>query len=632
MNRAPSIALLRALACALVAAAGLASTASRAADAEFLDPQDAFRGSARVVAADAIELRIDIAPGYHLYRERIAITAEGASLAAVDLPRGRVQFDTNLGQSVEVLEGALRMRVAVIKAPDAFRVRATYQGCADRGLCYPPESAEIVAGAKGGVLQNAAWQNDGSTSREPAAPSGIPSPPPTVATTALPTADSGAALPGDGGSAAGRVGSALRSGRLATIAAVFVVAGLLLSFTPCVLPMIPILSSIIVGAGTPVSRRRGFTLALAYSLGMAVVYTALGIAAGLLGEGLAAALQNPWVLGAFALILATLAVSMFGAFTVQMPGFVQSRLSAGSGRLAGGRHAAVFAMGGLSALILGPCVAAPLAGALIFISQTRDVIVGGVALFSLAIGMSVPLLLVGLSAGTLLPRAGAWMNHVKTFFGVLLLGVALWLVAPVLPVPATMAIIGIGLLLAAACLDPFAPVASVAGRSRGLRAGAALVLAVFGVTQVVGALSGGSSVTQPLRQFAADRDAAPGREPTPRAFQRIRSVAELEAALRGAGRPVMLDFYADWCVSCKEMEHLTFSDATVRPRMQNALLLQADVSANSDADRALLKRFRLFGPPGIVFFDDTGREREEARVIGFVPAPKFVESLALAGL
>jgi thiol:disulfide interchange protein DsbD len=230
---------------------------------------------------------------------------------------------------------------------------------------------------------------------------------------------------------------------------VFLIAGLLLSFTPCVLPMVPILSSIIVGQGAPVTRARGFSLALAYALGMALIYTGFGVVAGLLGEGLAAALQNPWVLGAFALLLAGLSLSMFGVYELQLPGGLQSRVSAVSGRLPGGRFAGVFAMGGLSALIVGPCVAAPLAGALVYISQTKDVVIGGLALFSLAMGMSVPLLLVGLSAGSLLPRAGAWMEGVKTVFGVMLLAVALWIVSPVLPGWALMLIIGTGLLIGA---------------------------------------------------------------------------------------------------------------------------------------------------------------------------------------
>jgi thiol:disulfide interchange protein DsbD len=316
-----------------------------------------------------------------------------------------------------------------------------------------------------------------------------------------------------------------------------------------------------------------------------------------------------------------------------MPSFIQSRITETSSRLPGGKFAGVFVMGGLSALIVGPCVAAPLAGALVFISQTKNVVIGGMALFSLAMGMSVPLLLVGLSAGSLLPRAGGWMESVKTFFGVMLLAVALWIVSPVLPGWALMIIIGAGLLVGAVYLKLFDRLADSAPGHQRLAKGVALVLAVLGTTQVVGALSGGDNPLQPLRHLARGTEAgatvaaAKGAE-----FRRVRSVAELDDVLKTASRPAMLDFYADWCVSCKEMEHLTFSDPAVRGRMANALLLQVDVTANSAEDKALLKRFGLFGPPGILFFDPAGKEHAAARVIGFVPPKNFAESLAVAGL
>ncbi|MEP7297080.1 MAG: protein-disulfide reductase DsbD [Burkholderiales bacterium] len=594
-----------------------------AAETEYLDPAQAFRGVARVVDAKALEVRIDIAPEYHLYRDRISVELDGtgAQLGKVVVPAGRVVYDANFSKDVEVLEGAVTIPLPVAAASGDFRVRMTYQGCADKGLCYPPQTAFIAAGVSGGQIVKAVWQpEDGNT---PAAATPVVAsvaPVPAVAPTAAPVSETA------------RVESALKSGSLLTIAGVFLVAGLLLAFTPCVLPMVPILSSIIVGQGAPVSRMRGFTMALAYSLGMAMVYTAFGVVAGLLGEGLAAALQNPWVLGAFALMLATLSLSMFGVFELQMPSFIQSRITETSSRLPGGRFAGVFVMGGLSALIVGPCVAAPLAGALVFISQTKNVVIGGLALFSLAMGMSVPLLLVGVSAGSLLPRAGGWMEGVKSFFGVLLLAVALWIVSPVLPGWALMVILGGGLLVGAVYLKLFDRLdASASGRQR-LSQGVALILAVMGTTQVVGALSGGDNPMQPLKHFARGGDGAATTVAKGGDFKRVRSVAELDAALKTAGRPVLLDFYADWCVSCKEMEHLTFSDPAVRARMANALLLQADVTANSPEDKALLKRFGLFGPPGILFFDTRGQERADARVIGFLPAPRFASSLTIAGL
>jgi thiol:disulfide interchange protein DsbD len=591
-------------------------TLAIAGEPDFLDPEQAFVGSARLSNAQTVELRIDVAPDYHLYRDRISVEPQGTgtTLGEVSIPAGKIEFDANFQKDVEVLQGTLRIDVPVQAARADFRLRVVYQGCADKGLCYPPQTAFVAVTASDGQLVRAQWLGDDAA--------------PVVASAPAPALASAAVAPP---SQSAKVESALKSGSLITIAGVFLLAGLLLAFTPCVLPMVPILSSIIVGQGAPVSRLTGFAMALAYSLGMALVYTVFGVVAGLLGEGLAAALQNPWVLGAFALMLATLSLSMFGVFELQMPSFIQSRITESSSRLPGGNFFGVFVMGGLSALIVGPCVAAPLAGALVFISQTRDVVIGGLALFSLAMGMSVPLLLVGVSAGSLLPRAGVWMEGVKTFFGVMLLAVALWIVSPVLPVWVVMLIIGSGLLVGAIYLRLFDRLADTASGHQRLGKGVALLLAVLGSTQVVGALSGGDNPLQPLSHFARSQGTARAEAPAS-SFRRIRNVAELEAALKTADRPVMLDFYADWCVSCKEMEHLTFSDPAVQPRMARALLLQADVTDNSAEDKALLKRFGLFGPPGVLFFDKQGLEQADARVIGFVPAQRFIASLKAVGL
>jgi thiol:disulfide interchange protein DsbD len=402
--------------------------------------------------------------------------------------------------------------------------------------------------------------------------------------------------------------------------------------------MVPILSSIIVGQGAQVSRLRGLMLSVAYALGMALVYTAFGVAAGLAGEGLAAALQNPWVLGSFAMLLVLLSLSMFGFYELQLPSALQSRLTEGSTRMQGGNYAGVFVMGGISALIVGPCVAAPLAGALVYISQTRDVVIGGVALFALACGMSVPLLLVGLSAGSLLPRAGSWMEDVKRFFGALLIAVAIWMVTPVLPTWVVMLLWGVMGLVSATYLHVFDRLADNASGWRRLAKGLGVVLALGGAAQVVGALSGGHDVLQPLGHLASRGGSAgiAGANTTAAAeglsFKRIKSVAELDAITASAGKPVMLDFYADWCVSCKEMERFTFRDERVRSHLAGAVLLQADVTANNDDDKALLKRFNLFGPPGIVFYDRAGQLLANPRVIGYQDGDAFLTSLSSAGI
>ena len=402
--------------------------------------------------------------------------------------------------------------------------------------------------------------------------------------------------------------------------------GLLLTFTPCVLPMVPILSGIIAGEGKSLNKPRALALSVSYVLGMAVTYAAAGVAAAYSGSMLAAALQSPWVLGAFALVFVWLALSMFGFHDLQLPHFLQHHVSRAHQSLRGGRIASVAAMGVLSALIVSPCVAAPLAGALLYISQTRDVVLGGTALFAMALGMGVPLIAVGVSEGALLPKAGAWMNGVKKFFGVPLLGVAVWIVSPVIPPAAQMllwAVLLIGSAMFLRAIDPLPPDAS--GYAR-LWKGAGVVALVAGLALLVGVLAGNRNPLRPLAGITAGGVPAVA----PLKWTPVASPSELDSALRAPGRPAMLDFYADWCVSCKEMENFTFSDPRVRARMDGILLLRADVTANTEAHKLLLKRFSLFGPPGIIFFDAQGREIRGLRVIGYQDAERFLKTLDLA--
>ncbi|GIZ53410.1 thiol:disulfide interchange protein DsbD [Noviherbaspirillum aridicola] len=546
---------------------------------EFLPPEKAFRFSARMVDPGHAELTWRIADGYYMYRDRFAFKAEGARLGQPSIPAGKVKYDETFQKDVETHRGTVAVIVPV-EAQGPFTLIATSQGCADQGLCYPPMDQRVsLTPTAGGAMQTAA----------------------------------GALAPD---AEMGRIEASLQSGRLLTILPLFLLLGIGLSFTPCVLPMVPILSSIIVGEGAQSSRSRGLLLSASYSLGMALVYTVLGIAAGLVGEGLAAALQSPSVLGAFALLMALLSLSMFGVYQLQVPAALQSRLTQVSGRFSGGKLAGVFVMGALSALIVGPCVAAPLAGALLYISQTRDVVIGGSALFAMAAGMSVPLLLVGVSAGALLPRAGAWMASVKVFFGVLMLALALWIVTPVLP--GWIIMLGWGMLAAGYGVRLlFSPRFGWRARAAGL------LFAAAGAVQLAGAATGG---LDPLAPLAHLREG--GAHTT--AFRRVASIAELDAAIAGAaGKTVMLDFYADWCVSCKEMEKLTFTDARVKAHFDEMVLLQADVTANNEDDKALLRRFNLFGPPGIIFYDKQGREIPGGRVIGYQDADKFSQVLEL---
>lgn len=622
---------------------GLQMAGARGED-DFLEPEKAFRFSASALDDRTVELRFDVADGYYMYREQFRFAAsDGTALGAPEIPPGKVKYDETFQKNVETHRGAVRIRVPVEQAPGPFRLTVTSQGCADKGLCYPPmdSHAEVALVAFGSSANGVELLSESEAQRW-GQPGGV-----AQALQGLVGAAAGGQMsaPAQPGAAealvntpsptdTGRIEAALQSGRLLSVVGVFFVAGLLLSLTPCVLPMLPILSSIIVGQaeGDPrvASRRRGLALAASYSFGMALVYTAFGIAAGLAGEGLAAWLQTPSVLGAFAGLLVLLALSMFGFYELQLPLAWRERLHHASGRLKGGRLAAVFLMGGLSALIVSPCVAAPLAGALVYISQTRDLVLGGTALFTLAAGMSVPLLLVGASAGRWLPRGGAWMEHVKHFFGALLIAVAIWMLQPVLPGWAAMLLWGSLLLVGAVYLKVFDALHSGARGWAKFFKGIGVVLAVLGVIQLVGAASGGDDPWQPLRHLArAESASAPSGAPR---FEYVRSVEELDRVLASAGRPVMLDFYADWCVSCKEMEAFTFSDPRVRAKLANALLLKADVTANNADDRALLKRFHLFGPPGTLFFDAAGRELTGVRVIGFQSADRFLQTLQAAGL
>ena len=571
---------------------------------DFLPPEQAFAFSAKRIDERTVRLHWDIAPGYHLYRDRITVQADtsAATWEPLALPKGEALFDSNFNKTMAVYKRVLDVDLRLNQASTNSPINIGWQGCAEAGLCYPPASA---------ALQEALAT--GSTSTQNTAPAPVER--------AQEAPDS--------------IAKTLASGSLLHTMGVFWLAGLLLAFTPCVLPMVPILSSLIAGQRGPVSRSKGFVLALAYALGMALVYAGFGVAAGLAGEGLAAALQNPWVLGGFALMLSTMALSMFGVYELQMPSAIQSHATDWSNRFKGGSLVGVFLMGGVSALVVGPCVAAPLAGALVYISQTRDVVLGGLALFAMALGMSVPLLLVGVSAGSFLPRAGAWMERVKQVFGMLLLGVAIWMVVPVLPGALHMLLWAAWLLTASALLGVFGGVSLQHPRTPVAARASGAALATLALLLVVGAASGGDSVLQPLGHL---RSAQAGTLPTTAArkglaFERITSTQALDAALSQAqqkGEAVMLDFYADWCVACKEFESFTFSNAAVQQRLMPVRLLQVDVTANNAQDKALLKRFNLFGPPGIVFFDGAAAASITHKVVGYQPASDFLASLDVA--
>lgn len=570
----------------LIGLLGLVAAPSQAED-DFLAPEKAFRVSARLLDAKSIEVSFQIAEGYYLYRERLTFKVEGGSLGVPDIPHGKVKFDPNFEKEVETFRQQLIVRIPV-DSSDKFKLTVGNQGCSDKGLCYAPMETIFR-------LSNLSIKTQETSS-------------------ASDTEAANAPVKQEQDGEVGRIQSSLASGKLSLILPLFFLLGLGLSLTPCVLPMVPILSFIIVGEGAQTSRGRGFILSLSYALGMAFVYTALGIAAGLLGEGLAAALQKPWLLTSFALLIAVMSLAMFDVYQLQMPASLQLLLTKMSERQKGGKLLGVFIMGALSALIVGPCVAAPLAGALVYISQTRNVIIGGSALFVMALGMSVPLLLLGLSAGTLLPRAGQWMKVVKPLFGALMLALALWMVASLIPSWVLMA--GWGSLAIA-----YGIFIVLSGHLGWVPKIFGVVFVLVGAVQWIGIATGSDNPFAPWSNLRGERTHKTE-------FKKIKTVDELGRALAGAGgKVVMLDFYADWCVSCIEMEKLTFTDPAVKQVMDQMLLLQADVTANDAEDKSLLKRFGLFGPPGIIFFDRSGQENLEARVIGFKTPDYFLQRL-----
>ncbi|MSQ58817.1 MAG: protein-disulfide reductase DsbD [Betaproteobacteria bacterium] len=593
----------------------LKNFASTEKEEEFLPVEQAFKVNLTAKDAHTLVAEFKPAEGYYLYRDKTSASiakGSGVSIDKFTLPRGEKKSDPNFGDT-EVFHRPFQA-IASLKRTDAAKqeiaVDLKFQGCSEKGLCYPPttKSVQLTLAA---LATTAALPIDlAKPAEEPASVA----PPATARVEAQPLDETT------------QVARLFRGTSFWALIASFFGFGLLLALTPCVFPMIPILSGIIAGQGAHLTRTKAVTLSAVYVLGMAITYALAGVAAGLSGSMLSATLQNAWVLGAFALIFVALALSMFGFYELQVPSSLQTKFAAASSKQKGGTVGSVFIMGVLSALIVGPCVAAPLAGALVYIGQSRDVVLGGSALFAMALGMGAPLLLVGWSAGALLPKAGAWMQSVKNFFGVLLLAVAIWLISPVIPAVIHMLLWAALLIVSAIYLHAIDPLPAHTSGFRKLWKGVGVIMLLIGVALLVGALAGGRDPLQPLSGFR--EGAAPPSHAV--AFERVRSTADLDQRIATAnGRPVMLDFYADWCVSCKEMELFTFSDPKVEQALKQFVLLQADVTHNTAEDSAILKRFGLFGPPGIIFFRRGGQETGY-RVVGYQPAEKFLEVLNAA--
>jgi len=587
------------------------------AQPEFLPPDQAFGLEVSVSDPRALLANFKVTPSYYLYRDKVSfnIKSGSAKISKINMPQGDLKQDPNFGE-MKVFHQSFQTEIALLNNSAVAQniiLEASYQGCSENGLCYPPINKEFklhLPASPGATTTTAATTPKIANSVKP-----------TVQTeTSIPQATSQTASPV---SENGKIAQIFKQKSFWLIVSFFFGAGLLLALTPCVFPMIPILSGIIVGRGHHITKTHGFLLSLAYVLGMALTYAAVGVAAGLSGSLLSNALQTPWVLGSFAGIFVLLSLSMFGFYELQLPSALQSKLSGTSNKLHGGHLSGVFIMGALSAIIVSPCVAAPMAGALLYISQTHDALLGGVALFALAIGMGVPLLLVGASAGALLPKAGAWMEAIKNIFGVMMLAVAIWLISSLLPLSVVMLLWAALLIMSAVYLHAFDALPANSGGWHKLGKGIGIIITLLGIALLIGALSGARDILRPLGALGGGQAIA---QTAHLQFERVKNLAELDARIAQApGKTVMLDFYADWCVSCKEMENNTFADTKVQAQLKNTLLLQIDLTANSEDDKAVLQRYELFGPPAILFFDKQGKELKDFRVIGYQNPEQFVD-------
>lgn len=572
-----------------------------------LPPDQAFAFDIRAVDKNTLNARWKITPQHYLYQEKIrfrALNAEGIALGEWTMPKGKLQKDATYGDTI-VYNKDFEISIPLIGKADSITIKTGYQGCSkSTGICYPPQNKtqtinlaaapEVSQATSTSIQQTAGVNNDTKVSEQD------------------------------------RFTNILKDKSLLTIVGLFFLAGLALTFTPCVFPMIPILSGIISGQGDNISKKKAFMLSLAYVIPMALTYAIVGVLAGLSGESLTAALQTPWVIATFAVLFVVLAFAMFGFFELQMPASIQNKLTGFSNQQKSGSFIGAAIMGMLSALIVGPCVTAPLTGALIFIADTKDALLGGLSLFMLGIGMGVPLLMIGTAAGEFLPKAGAWMDKVKAVFGVLMLGLAIWMLERILPVETIIlltAMLLIGSAIYMKAMDTLD--ASTSGWDRLWKA-LGIILLVYGIMLMIGLAKGNKSFFAPLKDPAVIQQVAGTTTAVHTeglVFTPIKGIKGLDLALDNSSannKSLMLDFYADWCISCKEMEHKVFTDPRIIKALEGSILVQADVTKNDEQDIALMKKFGLFGPPGILFFDTKKQEYRSFRVVGEMSADNFL--------
>jgi len=566
---------------------------------EILDPEIAFRVIADIDSNNELMLNWEIEPGYYLYKNKFSVTANSADLTLghYEFPKGKSKEDAAFGL-VEVYYARSSVSIP-FEIADAsvkeFNLDVAYQGCKEDSVCYPPIKKTLVVSLPSSYEAQRLNTDSGKAA---------------VPTLLVSEQDS--------------ITQKLKDKSLLINILSFFVFGFLLAFTPCVFPMIPILSGILVGEGTRINRTRAMMLSISYVIAMALTYSVLGILAGLFSLNLQAASQNIWVLSFFSGVFVLLALSMFGFYELQLPSSWQSKLSSGQKEADRGTLKGAAIMGVLSAIIVGPCVAPPLAGALLYISQTGNALLGGLALFAMGLGFGVPLLIVGATSGELLPRAGLWMKNIKHVFGVVMLGVAIWFLERVLPESVTLILWATLFVTTAVFMGALDHMESATTNWKRLCKGLGLIVLVYGIVLIIAAANGGGSVLKPFNNQASVV------QKETLSFKRISSLDELDKALsiaKSQDKHVMLDFYADWCVVCDEMEAYTFSDPVVHKTLQQVTLLKIDVTKNNDDDKAFLKQFELFGPPAILFFNKESVEIKSHRLVGFVKAKAFVKHI-----
>ena len=553
---------------------------------EFLEPNEAFK-PVFTKNEDSLNFKLDLGRDIYLYDDKLKIFITKPE-------KIEITKDINIPKPVAYQEFIVQFNNLDLTIPfsllkskiesNEYEIEIKFQGCSKAGLCYAPMSEKYLI------------TNDAKTSNQE-----LKKEEQKVEATTLNETDS--------------IASSLKDGNLFLVLVTFLGFGLLLSLTPCVFPMIPILSSIIVGASKneDMTARKGFLLSLIYVLSMSVAYTIAGVIAGVFGANLQAALQNPYVLVVFALIFVALAFSMFGYFEIKLPQSIQTRVNKTTDGKEKQGIIGIAIMGFLSALIVGPCVAPPLAGALVYIGQTGDAILGGMALFVLSLGMGVPLLLIGLGAGKFMPKPGGWMEGITRIFGIVMLGVAIWLLDRVLDASVIMVLWALLMLGSAIYLKVYTNIITRL---------ISMVLLILGAVLLVGAISGATNPLKPLDKFTSSKNIVNTNELV---FQKVKNIAELELAIKNSSKPVMLDFWASWCVACKELEEITFKDEEVIKKLQGFTLLKADVTINSNEDKALQKMFGVVGPPALIFWDKDKNEVKSSKIVGYKNPKDFLE-------